>query len=150
MSVCIISKTRALRLAPFLVCLTYFPLMQSMQYSVSEKSRRRRISSLINRSILPFEIWPKRQCHNFADVSLSHHLRLDCTFVVEEDSFFSSFHTTFTFSCIDTIYSLSCRKARPTHFLLDLIKHCSLPKWQSNPSSTKHDTEIKFLLKEGT
>jgi hypothetical protein len=61
------------------------------------------MSSLINRSILPLEIWPKRQCYNFDDVSLSRRLHLFCTFVDKEDSFFSSLHTTFTFSCIDNI-----------------------------------------------
>jgi hypothetical protein len=41
----------ALHLALFSIYLTYFPLMQSMQYFVSKKSRGCRISYLINRSI---------------------------------------------------------------------------------------------------
>ena len=75
--------------------------------STSQKSNGWRIFSLINRSILPFEIYSKWQCHNFADVSLSHRLRLFFPFIDEEDSLlhaiFLSLHTTFTFPCIDNI-----------------------------------------------
>jgi len=67
MSVWIISKVLALRLAPFLICFTNFPLMHSMHCSISENSSGGRISFFTNLSILPLEIWPKRQCHNFDD-----------------------------------------------------------------------------------
>jgi hypothetical protein len=33
---------------------------------------------------------------------------------------------------------------------VDKIKHYLLPNWQSNPSSSRHEIEVKFLLKEGT
>src|SRR6185503_6184634 len=58
-SVWIISKTPVLWFAPFLIFFVYFPLMQSVQCSTSasEKSKGRRIFSLMRRSILPLEIW---------------------------------------------------------------------------------------------
>ena len=61
----IISSVAVLRFAPFLICFTYFPLMQSMHCSISENSNGGRISFLTRLSILPLEIWPKKQCHNF-------------------------------------------------------------------------------------
>ena len=72
--------------APFLICFTYFPLMQSMHCSKSENSNGGRISFLTNLSILPFEIWPKRQCHNF-DESNVLFLFFRCLFDVETCSF---------------------------------------------------------------
>jgi hypothetical protein len=33
---------------------------------------------------------------------------------------------------------------------VDKIKHYLLPNWQSNPSSSRHEIEVKFLLKEST
>ena len=71
MSVWIISNTPELRLAFFLIYFAYFPLMQSMQCSKSAKSNGWRISSFIKSSILPLEIWPNRQCHNFDEISPS-------------------------------------------------------------------------------
>jgi len=71
MSVWIISNTPELRLAFFLIYFAYFPLMQSMQCSKSAKSNGWRISSFIKSSILPLEIWPIRQCHNFNEISPS-------------------------------------------------------------------------------
>ena len=87
-SVWIISKTPVLRFAPFLIFFAYFPLMQSMQYSTfaSEKFKGWRIFSLMRPSILPLEIWPKRQCHNFEEVSLLLYFRLVLMFVFEEES----------------------------------------------------------------
>src|SRR5690348_10573151 len=64
-SVCMISKIPVLLLAPFLIVFTYFPFMQSMHCSKSENSNGGRMLFLIILSILPLEIWPKRQCHNF-------------------------------------------------------------------------------------
>jgi hypothetical protein len=51
-SVWIISKIPELRLAPFFICLTNLPLMQSMHCSNSENSKGGNIDL-------------KRQCHNF-------------------------------------------------------------------------------------
>jgi hypothetical protein len=45
---------------------------------------------------------------------------------------------------------LSCQKARPITLLSNKIKHCLLPKWQPYSSSSMHEIEMKFLLKEGT
>src|SRR6266540_986457 len=64
-----------LLVAPFLIILVNFPLIQSMCCSESEKTHGGSISYLMRCSILPFEIWPKRQCHNFDEVS-SNRLRL--------------------------------------------------------------------------
>ena len=60
MSVWIISKIYVLHLASFFIFLTYFHVMQSMHCSKSKNSKGGRIDFLINRSILPLEIWPKR------------------------------------------------------------------------------------------
>ena len=91
MSVWIISKIHVLRLASFLIFLTYFPLMQSIHCSKSENSKCGRIDSLTNRSILPLEIWPKRQCHNFEE-TVSILFRFLVTSVDGESFTFSS-HT---------------------------------------------------------
>ena len=68
-SVWIISKIPSLRLAPFFMFLTYFPLMQSIHCSKSENSNDGRIDAFTKRSILPLEIWPNRQCHNFDEIA---------------------------------------------------------------------------------
>lgn len=66
-SVWIISKIPVLCFAPFFICFTYFPLMQSTHCSKSENSNGGKMSLCTSLSILPLEIWPKRQCHNFDD-----------------------------------------------------------------------------------
>ena len=82
-------------LASFFIFLTYFPLMQSIHCSKSENSNSGRIDFLINRSILPLEIWPKRQCHNLEDTSWT----LFCLFLtfIDEEAFSFSVLTSFTF-----------------------------------------------------
>jgi len=60
MSVWIISKVLALRLASFFIFLVNLTLMQSIHYSKSENSKGGRIDPLTKRSILPLEIWLKR------------------------------------------------------------------------------------------
>ena len=68
-SVWIISRIPALRLAPFFMFLMNFPLMQSIHCSKSENSNGGRIDAFTKRSILPLEIWPNRQCHNFDEIA---------------------------------------------------------------------------------
>ena len=69
MSVWIICKIHTLRLASFLIFFTYFLFMYSLHCSKSESSNGGRISFLTCLSILPLEIWPKRQYHNFDNAS---------------------------------------------------------------------------------
>jgi hypothetical protein len=125
MSVWIISNTHVLRFAPFLICLINLPLMQFMHCSKSLNSNGRRIDSLTKRSILPLEIWPKRQCHNFDD-TLSIRFRFLLTFV--DDTTFAFSHTESThseeLSWIANMYSLSYRMARPTTTLFNLMEQC--------------------------
>jgi hypothetical protein len=99
MSVWIISKIYVLRLTSFLIFLTYFPLIQSAHYSKSKNSKCGRIDSLTDRSILPLEIWPKRQCHNFEEI-VSILFRFLVTFIDGDLLIFSS-HTLFVFSARD-------------------------------------------------
>ena len=124
-SVWIISRIPALRLALFMF-LTNFPLMQSIHCSKSENSNGGRIDAFTKHSILPLEIWPKRQCHNFDEIA-SIHLHFLVTFSYEEVFLFSK-HTAFTFSDNESKYNLSCRKARPTHSELTCISHLPSPK----------------------
>ena len=79
MSLWIIYKIYVLRLASFFI---YFLFMHSLHCSKSESSDIGRISGRISfstcLSILPLEIWPKRQCHNFDNASwalLCHHFQ---------------------------------------------------------------------------
>ena len=95
--------------------------MQSIHYSNFENSNGGRIDALTKRSILPLEIWPKRQCHNFDEIALIR-LRFLVTFSYEEAFLFSE-HTAFTLSDNESKYILSCRKARPTHSELTCILH---------------------------
>ena len=67
-----------------------------MHCSKSENSKGERIDFLINCSILPLEIWPKRQCHNFEDTSCTL-FRLFIAFI-DEETFSFSVLTAFTFS----------------------------------------------------
>ena len=83
-SVWIISRIPALRLAPFFMFLTNFPLMQSIHCSKSENSNGGRIDAFSERSILPLEIWFKRQCHNFDEIA-SILLRFLVPFPYEEE-----------------------------------------------------------------
>ena len=73
--------------------------MQSMHCSKSENSKGGRIDFLINYSILPLEIWPKRQCHNFDDTLGVLFRFLFALF--DEDTFSFTSHTKFTFSRSD-------------------------------------------------
>ena len=118
--------------------------MQSINCSNSEDSNGGRIDAFTKRSILPLEIWAKRQCHNFDEIA-SIRLRFLVTFSYEEAFLFSE-HTTFTFSDNESKYNLACQKARPTHSELTCISHLPSPKWQSIESSSDHDTLIIFLL----
>ena len=95
-SVWIISKIPALCLAFFFIFLANFPLMQLIYYSNLENSNGGRINALTKRSILPLQIWSKRQCHNFDEIA-SIRLRFLVTFSCEETFLFSE-HTAFTFS----------------------------------------------------
>ena len=95
----IISKIPTLRLASFFIFLANFPLMQSIHCSNYEDFNDGRIDALTKRSILPLEIWPKRQCHNFDEIALIR-LRFLVTFSCEE---------AFLFSGSDSKYNLSCR-----------------------------------------
>jgi hypothetical protein len=70
MSMWINSSTLVFRLAPFFMFFTNLPLMQSTHCSNSESSSGGSIDSLTKNSILPLEIWPKRQCHNFDEESI--------------------------------------------------------------------------------
>ena len=118
--------------------------MQSIHCSNSENSNGGRIDAFIKRSILPLEIWPKRQCHNFDEIA-SIRLHFFVTFSCEEEFLFLQL-IIFTFSDNESKYILSCRKARPTHSLLNYISLLPSPKWQSVESSSDRDTLIKFLL----
>ena len=69
MSVWIFYKIPMLRLSSFFIFFTYFPFMHSLHCSKSESSNGERIPFLTCLSILPLEIWPKRQCHNFDNTS---------------------------------------------------------------------------------
>ena len=69
MSVWIIYKILMLRLSSFLIFFTYFSFMHSLHCSKYENSNGGRISFLTSLCILPLEIWPKRQCHNFDNAS---------------------------------------------------------------------------------
>ena len=71
MSVWIISKTPWLLLAPFLIFLGYFPLMQSMHFS-SSKTKDGSIFSLMRRSIPP----SKYGINDSAIISKKSHYRL--------------------------------------------------------------------------
>ena len=64
---------------------------------------------------------------------------------IDDEAFLFSWNSTFTFSGSDSKYNLSCRKARPSHSLLNCISHLPSPKWQSIESSN-HDTLVIFLL----
>ena len=75
--------------------------MQLIHCSNSENSNGRRIDAFTKHSILPLEIWAKRQCHNFDEIA-SIHLRFLVTFSYEE---------AFLFSGSDSKYDLSCREA---------------------------------------
>ena len=120
----IISKIPSLHLAPFFMFLTYFPLMQSIHCSKSENSNGGRIDAFTKRSILPLEIWPNQQCHNFDEIA-SILLRFLVPFPLEEEFLFSKL-TTLTFSDNESKYNLSCQKA--THSLLQCISHLPSPK----------------------
>ena len=124
-SVWIISKIPALCLAFFFIFLANFPLMQLIYYSNLENSNGGRIDALTKRSILPLEIWSKRQCHNFDEIA-SIHFRFFVTFSDEVEFLFSE-NTPFTFLGNESKYN-SCRKARPTHSLLTCISHLPSPK----------------------
>src|SRR3954469_148970 len=124
-SVWIISSVAMLRFAPFLICLTYFPLMQSMHCSMSENSNGGRMSFLTRFSILPLEIWPSLQCHSF-DESRVRFLFFCSLFDKETFSFTS--HTERTFSCRDNKYNLSNNVATPTHLSFNQMAHLPLPK----------------------
>jgi len=125
-SVWIISKIPSLRLAHFFMFLTYFPLTQSIYCSKSKNSNGGRNDAFTKRSILPLEMWPKRQCHNFDEIA-SILLRFLVPFPHEEEFSFLEL-TTLTFSDNESKYNLSCRKARPTHSLLKCISHLPSPK----------------------
>ena len=122
--------------------------MQLIHCSKSENSNGGRIDAFTKRSILPLEIWPKRQCHNFDEIA-SIRLRFLVTFSYEKAFSFSE-QATLTFSINESKYNLSCRKARPTHSLSNNISHLPSPKWQSIESSSNLDTLIRFLCKDGT
>ena len=107
------SDLTILMLSIVLYFLSNFSLMLSIHCSNSENSNGGRIDAFTKRSILPLEIWPKRQCHNFDEIA-SIRLRFLVTFSYEETFLFSE-HTTFTFLDNESKYNLSCRKARPTH-----------------------------------
>ena len=113
------------------ICLYFlikFSLMQSIHCFNFENSYGERIDAFTKRSILPLEIWPKRQCHNFDEIA-SIRLRFFVTFSYEEEFLFLEL-ATFTFSDNESKYILSCRKARPTHSLLNCISH--LPSQNDN------------------
>ena len=125
-SVWIISRISALCLESFFIFLENFPLMQSIHCSKFENSNGGRIDAFTKHSILPLEIWPKRQCHNFDEIQ-SIRLRFFVTFSYEEEFLFLEL-ATFTFSDNESKYILSYRKARPTHSLLNCISHLPSPK----------------------
>src|SRR4051812_44414541 len=124
-SVWIISSVAILRFAPFLICLTYFPLMQSMHCSMSENSNRGRMSFLTRLSILPLEIWPSLQCHNFDESRVC--FLLFCS-LFNKGTFSFTSHTENTFSCKDNKYNLSCKVATPTQISFNQMAQLPFPK----------------------
>ena len=62
--------------------------MQSIHCYNSENSNGGRIDAFTKRSILPLEIWAKRQCHNFDEIA-SIRLRFFVTFSYEEAFFYT-------------------------------------------------------------
>ena len=63
--------------------------MQLIHCSKSENSNGGGIDAFTKRSILPLEIWAKRQCHNFDEIA-SIRLRFLVTFSNEEAFLFLS------------------------------------------------------------
>ena len=107
-----------------------FSLMQSIHCSNSKNSIGGRIDAFTKRSILPLEIWPKRQCHNFDEIA-SIHLRFFVTFSYEEEFLFLEL-ATFTFSNNKSKYILSCRKARSNTFFIKLYFTLAITKMTIN------------------
>jgi len=110
----------------FSIVLYFLSKFSLIHCSNSKNSNGGRIDAFTKRSILPLEIWPKRQYHNFDEIA-SIHLRFFVTFSYEEEFLLLEL-ATFIFSDNESKYILSCRKARPTYFLLNCISHLPSPK----------------------
>ena len=120
------SDLTILMLSIVLYFLSNFSLMLSIHCSNSENSNGGRIDAFIKRSILPLEIWHKRQCHNFDEIA-SIRLRFFVTFSYEEEFLFLEL-ATFTFSNNKSKYILSCGKARSNTFFIKLYFTLAITK----------------------
>ena len=122
--------------------------MHSLHCSKSESSNGGRISFLARLSILPLEIWPKRQCHNFDNASwalLCHHFQSNTLWPVLSAKWHMSLNSQWTDSLFYRGIWWSCHTLRLSPQLQ--AQSCSLSQpnisgWQWHTSCAQSHRTI--------